>query len=110
MQYRVEVTKSAEIQLEELYLWVVERAATQGAAWFSGLEQAILSLDHFPKRCRMAPESFDSDYPVRVLNYGRSPHVYRVFFTVDESANVVRVVHIRRGARQKPRRHELKSE
>jgi plasmid stabilization system protein ParE len=99
MAYRVEIAKSAEDQLEELYLWVVERAPSQGTAWFNRLEEAILSLDLNPERCPIAPESFDPDQPVRVLNFGRSPHVYRVFFTVDENANVVRVVHVRRGAR-----------
>src|SRR5712691_6156495 len=107
MAYRVEIAKRAEAQLEELYSWVVQRAPNQGAAWFNGLEQAILSLDQHPKRCRIAPESLDPDHPVRVLNYGRSPHVYRVFFTVDESPNVVRVVHVRRGARQRPAPGEL---
>ncbi len=110
MAYRVEVAKSAEVQLEELYLWLAERAPSQGAAWFNGLEQAILSLEQHPKRCRIAPESFDPDQPVRVLNCGRSPHVYRVFFTVDESAKVVRVVHVRRGARQRPAPSELKGD
>jgi plasmid stabilization system protein ParE len=110
MAYRVELTRNAEAELEELYLWVTERAPNQGTAWFNGLEQAILALDRFPKRCRIAPESFDPDQPVRVLNYGRSAHVYRVFFTVDESAKLVRVVHIRRGARQRPTPGELKGE
>ena len=110
MAYRVELAKSAETQLEELYLWLVERAPSQGAAWFNGLEQAILSLEQLPKRCRIAPDSFDPDQPVRVLNYGRSPHVYRVFFTVTESAKVVRVVHIRRGARRRPASSELKGD
>ncbi len=110
MAYRVELAKSAEVQLEELYLWVVERAPSQGAAWFNGLEHAILSLDQHPRRCRIAPESFDRDQPIRVLNYGRSPHVYRVFFTVDETAKVVRVVHIRRGARQGPAPGDLKGD
>jgi plasmid stabilization system protein ParE len=59
MAYRVELAKSAEVELEELYLWVIERAPNQGAAWFNGLEQAILSLEQHPKRCRIAPESFD---------------------------------------------------
>jgi hypothetical protein len=36
--------------------------------------------------------------------------VYRVFFTIDESAKLVRVVHIRRGARQRPAPGELKGE
>ncbi len=101
MAYRVELARNAEAQLEELYLWVVDRAPSQGAAWFNRLEQAILSLERLPKRCPIAPESFDPDQPVRVLNYGHSPHVYRVFFTIDETAKVVRVVHIRRGARER---------
>jgi len=32
MAYRVELAKNAEAALEELYLWVVERAPSQGAA------------------------------------------------------------------------------
>jgi plasmid stabilization system protein ParE len=110
MGYRVEIAKGAELQLEEVYLWVIGRAPSQGAAWFNGLEEAILSLEQNPKRCRIARESFDAEQPVRVLNYGRSPHAYRVFFTVDERANVVRVVHVRHGARQRPAPGELKSE
>lgn len=110
MAYRVEIAKSAEAQLEELYVWVAQRASSQGAAWFNRLEQAILSLDQNPERCPIAPESFDPDQPVRVLNFGRSPHVYRVFFTVDGSANVVRVLHVRRGARQRPASGALKGE
>ena len=109
MAYHVELAKNAAAELEELYFWVVERAPSQGAAWFNGLEHAILALERFPKRCRIAPESFDPAQPIRVLNYGRS-HVYRVFLTIDESAKIVRVVHIRRGARQRPVPGELKGE
>jgi toxin ParE1/3/4 len=110
MAYRVDLAKSAETALEDLYLWVVERAPQQGAAWFNGLERAILGLDRYPDRCPIAPESLDPDNPVRVLSYGRRPHVYRVFFTVDHRAKVVRVVHVRRGARQRPTADGLKGE
>ncbi len=102
MAYRVEITRNAEIELEELYLWVVAQAPQQGSTWFNGLERAVLSLDQFPKRCRVAPESFDPKEPVRILSYGRKPHVYSVFFTVDDRLRLVRVVHIRRGARHSP--------
>jgi plasmid stabilization system protein ParE len=97
MAYRVEIARGAESDLEQLYLWVVERAPQQGAAWFNGLERAILALDQHPDRFPVAPESIDRDHPVRVLSYGRRPHVYRIFFTVGHSAKLVRVVHIRRG-------------
>ena len=108
MAYRVEIAKNAEAELEELYLWVVQRAPHQGAKWFNRLQQAVLSLDQHPKRCPLAPESFNPDQPVRVLSYGRKPHVYRVFFIVDDRAQLVRVVHVRRGARKPPVPDELK--
>jgi len=85
MAYRVEIARHAEAELEELYLWVVARAPRQGAKWFNGLERAVLSLDAHPKRCPVAAESSDRHRPVRVLSYGRKPHVYRDFFTVDDS-------------------------
>jgi len=110
MAYRVDLARNAEAELEELYLWVVERAPQQGAAWFNGLERAILALDQHPDRCPIAPESIDLDNPVRVFSYGRRPHVYRIFYTVDHGANVVLVVHVRRGARQRPTVEELKGE
>ena len=108
MAYRVEIARNAEADLEELYLWVVARAPQQGSKWFNGLERAVLSLDRHPERCPIAPESIKSDQPIRVLSYGRKPHVYRVFFTVDHRAQLVRVLHVRRGARKPPQPDELK--
>jgi plasmid stabilization system protein ParE len=99
MAFRVELAKSAEADLEALYLWVVERAPHQGSAWFNGLEQAILSLDRHPERCPIAPESVDPERAVRVLHYGRARHVYRVLFSIDNVEHVVYVLHVRRGAR-----------
>jgi plasmid stabilization system protein ParE len=78
MAYGVEIARRAKSDLEELYLWVVERAPQRGARWFNGLERAVLSLDQHPKRCPVAAESFDAEDPVRVLTYGRKPHGYRV--------------------------------
>jgi len=64
MAYRVDVARSAEGELEALYLWVIERAPQQGAAWFNGLERAVLSLDRHPERCPVASESID---PVKIV-------------------------------------------
>ena len=110
MAYRVEIARNAEAELDELYLWVVARAPQQGAKWFNGLERAVLSLDQHPKRCPVAPESIDPDHPVRVLSYGRKPHVYRIFFTLEDDAQLVRVVHVRRAARRPPMPDELRGE
>ncbi|MGH9202017.1 MAG: type II toxin-antitoxin system RelE/ParE family toxin [Vicinamibacterales bacterium] len=100
MEFRVELTKTAESDLEALYLWVVERAPIQGPKWFNGLEAAINSLARHPERSKRAPESFDRARPVRVLNDGRSRHVYRVLFCIDVTDRVVNVLHLRRGRRQ----------
>lgn len=108
MAYRVELARAAEAELEALYLWVTSRAPSQGAAWFNGLERAVLALDEHPERCPVAPESVDRDRPVRVMRYGRKPHVYLVFFTVDHDGQIVRILHLRRGARQRPTAEQLR--
>ena len=56
-----------------------------------------------PRRYRLAREPFGANRRVRVLPYGKRPHVYRVFFTIDEAAKSVRVLHIRYGRRRVPR-------
>jgi plasmid stabilization system protein ParE len=108
MAYRVEIAKNTEAELEKLYLWVTARAPRQGTTWFNSLERAALSLSDHPNRCPIAPESHDTHSPVRVLHHGRKPHVYRVFFTIDDEARVVHVVHVRRGARQAATAADLK--
>ena len=108
MPFRVEVARRSEQDLEALYLWVVARAPKQGAAWFNGLERAVLSLEAHPERCPVAPESLNVALPIRVLLYGRRPSVYCVYFTIDQRAQVVRVLHIRRGARQAPTPADLR--
>jgi plasmid stabilization system protein ParE len=55
MAYRVEIARRAEADLEELYLWVVDRAAQQGARWFNGLERAVcrwISIEPVSRRAR----------------------------------------------------------
>jgi plasmid stabilization system protein ParE len=100
MRYPVDLAANAAAELEQLYLWVVAQAPHRGPAWFNGLEKAILSLDRHPDRCPIAPEGLDSAHPIRVLHYGRRPHIYSVFFTVDHADEAVRIVHVRHGARK----------
>ena len=65
MVYRVEVAQAAEAELEALYIWVVSRAPSQGAAWFNGLERTMLALSEHPERYPVAPESAEPDRPIR---------------------------------------------
>mgnify|MGYP000160839173 CR=1 FL=1 len=67
MAYRVELAKSAQFELEELYMWVTARAPNQGAMWFNGLERAILSLDQHPSGRHFLQIPGPSPVPDRIL-------------------------------------------
>jgi plasmid stabilization system protein ParE len=67
--------------------------------WYLGLKKAILSLDERPNRS----PAMRTSGKLRQLLYGRKPHVYRVIYRVLERKRQVEVLHIRHGARRKPR-------
>jgi toxin ParE1/3/4 len=86
MTYRVELTARASRNLKRIQAFV----------WFNELEAAILSLDQHPERSPATPEN----RTLRHLLFGKTPNVYRIIFAIDARARVVRVLHIRHGARQ----------
>lgn len=55
---------SAEAELEAAYLWLAERNPEAAATWYNGALNAFGTLETFPERCQLAPESvtLDSDY------------------------------------------------
>lgn len=95
MAYRVELTDRAERDLRRLYRDIAAANSVLAAAWFNGLETAILGLSDIPHRCPPAPE----DNRLRHLLYGRKGRTYRVIFRVTEDSRVVTVLHIRHWAR-----------
>ena len=66
--------------------------------WFNGLIDAINSLELYPLRCPIAPESDEFEEQIRQLLYGKRGRAYRILFTV--AGETVRVLHVRHGARQ----------
>ena len=89
----VEITALADANLEEIYLRIRKDSPARAAQWRKGLLKAAQTLDRFPERCPLAPES-GPELEIRQLVYG----VYRVLFTV--AKGTVYVLHIRHGARQ----------
>ena len=110
MAYRVEIARRAEADLEELYLWSSNGRRSRAPDDSTVSNARSCRWTSIPKRCPVAPENIDTEHPVRVLSYGRKPHTYRVFFTVDVDAGVVHVLHVRRGARQRPSAAELRGD
>lgn len=89
---------SAEAELEAAYLWLNERNPQAAAAWYNGALDAVLTLETFPERCPLAPESDAFDQDIRQLLYGKRQHAYRIIF--DVVGHTVRILHVRHGARE----------
>jgi toxin ParE1/3/4 len=96
MTYRVELTARASRNLRRIFRHINAESSPQASAWFNALEAAILSLDQHPERSPVTPEN----RALRHLLFGKKPNVYRVIFAIDARARVVRVLHIRHGARR----------
>lgn len=75
--------------------------------WYNGLEEAIATLESFPRRCPAARESKKAGRPLRNLLYGPKPHVYRAIYEIDEPRQLVRVLTIRHGAMDEAAAGEL---
>ncbi len=99
MAFRVKLTDRANHDLDGILAWLLaQQAGAAGGRWFQKLNVAVASLSELPQRCPRAPESAEFPFEVRELVYGRKPHQYRVFFTI-EGEDVV-VLHIRHGRRR----------
>ena len=95
--YQVIILPSAERDIGEAYEWLAEQDAEAAIRSYNRLLGAIFSLDTFPERCPLAPESEFFNAEIREIFHGRRQHKYRILFTVRE--NEVHVLHVRHGAR-----------
>jgi plasmid stabilization system protein ParE len=93
-RYRVVLHPDAEAELEETYLFIFNDSPANAAKWRRGLLKKARSLNTFPNRCPLAPESGALGEDVRQLLHG----AHRLLFVVDE--DVVTILHVRHGARQ----------
>ena len=94
MKYRVITEPQAEAQMADVFHWVAKDSPHHAMKFIEGMEKAINSLQGFPSRCGIAPESEFFGVEIRQLLYGN----YRILFTI-EGMNV-RILHVRHGARQ----------
>lgn len=95
MAFRVELTRTALANLEAIFESIHADSSELAFRWFNGLERAILSLRESPDRGSRTPESES----FRHLLYGTKPHFYRIIYSVHREEGLVRVHHIRHGAR-----------
>jgi toxin ParE1/3/4 len=103
MAYLVSITSRAQRDLAQLYEEIEAEHSLAALKWYLGLKKAILSLEERPNRSPV----MRTRGKLRQLLYGRKPNVYRVIYRVLEKNRQVEVLHIRHGARRKPRGKDL---
>jgi toxin ParE1/3/4 len=97
MAYLVKIMPRAERDLTEIYAAIGAEDSDAAFRWFRNLELAIFTLEEFPNRCPVTPESKH----LRHLLYGNKPHVYRIIYRVLEQRKEVEILTIRHGAMDK---------
>lgn len=104
MAFRVEVAPQALDDLDGISDHLTLAAGFAVAQrWFNGMMDAIRTLEQFPARCPVAPESRALGREVRVLLHGRKGRAYKIFYEVwpeGPEEGVVRVFHVRHWARK----------
>ena len=96
-RWTVIVELPAQQDIEAAYLWIAERDSDAADRWFNSIYDTVESLELFPERCPLAPESRFFDREIREAFHGRRQYKYRILFTVTESK--VHILHVRHGAR-----------
>jgi plasmid stabilization system protein ParE len=93
MSYQVIIQPIAFTEIETAYRWMCDSLNAEAANnWYYELQEAINSLQKFPNRCGIAPESSTIGREIRQLWIGKRRQ-YQVLFVIE--VDVVAILHIR---------------
>ncbi|MGC9261248.1 MAG: type II toxin-antitoxin system RelE/ParE family toxin [Phycisphaerae bacterium] len=95
MKYAVIITPIAEAELRTAFEYIHKDSPVLAQRWLQTLYDKIASLEKFPERCAIAPDSAFVGEELRHMVV-RS---HRVIFRLEKSRRSVQVVGIRHGAR-----------
>ncbi|MFN7715895.1 MAG: type II toxin-antitoxin system RelE/ParE family toxin [Pseudanabaenaceae cyanobacterium] len=94
MEFQVKLTRSAEQQIELIYLWLKERSPEYADQWFRGVMNAIATLQDKPRQCSLIKENHSTSEEIRQLLYGKSRAKYRIIFAIrEDTAHILYVRH-----------------
>lgn len=94
MPFKVIVAPEAIEAIQRAYDWRRNYSIEKADEWLDGLQDAIDSLDEFPLRCQLAPESEFLAFELRQMLYGSSRKPHRVLFRViGKAVHVLTVRH-----------------
>jgi len=89
-KYRVEITRVAETDLEEIWIFIAADSAEAADRFLSQIEEKIGHLERMPNRCSLIPENaqIQADYRHLVIDD------YRIIFRVEASTvYILRIIH-----------------
>ena len=89
-KFRVEITEIAQSDIRGIFQYIAADNQTVATNLIKEIERQINSLEIFPLRCPIIPESFELGLEYRHINYGH----YRTVFKVEHSRVIImRVIH-----------------
>ena len=89
-KHRVEITETAESDLREIFHYIAADNEAAANRLVSEIERQIDSLERYPLRCPVIPESTELGKEYRHIIYGQ----YRTVFRIDGSrVLILRILH-----------------
>jgi plasmid stabilization system protein ParE len=89
-KYRVEITKVAESDIREIFQYIASDNRTTAMNLVREIDRQIDSLERFPLRCPVIPESRELGKEYRHIIYDN----YRTIFRIDGAKVIIlRVIH-----------------
>ena len=89
-KYRIEITRVAESDIMDIFRHIALDNPTAADHWVNEVERQIDSLEKFPSRCPVIPESRELGKEYRHILYGN----YRTIFRLEGSRVIImRVIH-----------------
>lgn len=89
-RFRVDITRAAERDLWSISEYIATEGHVVAFRWVAEMERQITTLEHFPKRCPVIPESEELGREYRHLIFGQ----YRTIFRIEGARVIImRVVH-----------------
>jgi plasmid stabilization system protein ParE len=93
MNYRLVIVQPAEIDVEEIYSYILERSPQGAASWYRAFLSCTERITRQPLACSFALENAEFDFELRqALFKTRNGDPYRCVFTVvDDEVRILRV-------------------
>jgi len=95
MAYKVRVSRPAEQDIEQAFIFIGDRSPRAAITWLNSVQQAITSLANMPNRASFIPENIRLKSQYRHLIHDN----YRIVFQVDEEKKTVSVIRVYHSSR-----------